>query len=124
MHSMPTYSVTEVPQNITDLIVTQFRVVAHAYPVPLPDLKPNHWSIDLVHTHGSVRLNVEPDAPSTIVEVTVADLGIDVAIEYLWCWDFPAIDNVAVWHIIELILRNRRWKYDMTAERVGSRHWV
>jgi hypothetical protein len=118
---MPTYSVTEVPQNITDLIVTDFKVVAHVAPTPLDW---NHWSIFLIHSHGCVRLNVPPDAESTIVEVQITDFTADANKAEERSWDFRAAKPVHIYYVIKLILDHGRWKYDTTIQRVGSRHWV
>ena len=119
------YSVTNVPQNVTNLIVTQFRLVAHTMgPVaPGAALSQNHWSIYLLHDNGSVRLNMmlaDPRAASTRGRLTVTSHGYTtVSTSAVRYWDFKAADNLAVYYVIQLILDNRRAEYDMNANGVG-----
>ena len=60
------YTVENVPPDISSLIVTKFRVVAHtAGPVaPGAVLSQNHWSIYLIHSNGSVRINMQLANPA------------------------------------------------------------
>jgi hypothetical protein len=39
-------------------------------------------------------------------------------------WDFLATGDVAILYIIQLILSNGWWKYDMTSKRVESWYWM
>jgi hypothetical protein len=124
------YSATNVPQDVTNLIVTRFRLVAHTMgPVtPGAALSQNHWSIYLLHENGSVRLNMilaDPRAASTRGRLRVTSHGYTtVSTSAVRHWDFGATNNLAVYYVIQLILDNRRAEYDMNARGVGCRYWM
>lgn len=123
------YSIDSVPQDVTDLIVTYVRVVAHTMgPVSEgAQLSQNHWSIYMVHTNGSVRLNmqIDPRSVSSRGILTVANYGYaTVSTSAVKSWDFKATDKLAVYWVIQNILDNGRSVYDMAEGGVGCRYWM
>jgi len=128
--SSSSYSVDNVPQAITNLFVTHIRVVAHTMgPIaPGTQLSQNHWSIYLVHSNGSIRLNMQLQSPSTASNrglLTVASYEYTTtSTSAVKSWDFAAVANVSVWLIIQLIRDHGRQNYDMTIDGAGCRHWM
>jgi hypothetical protein len=123
------YEVDNVPSDITNLIVTTFRIVAHTMgPVaPGAAFSQNHWSIYLIHTNGSVRLNMEladPSSTSSRGAFTITSYAYTASNSAVIYWDFQANQNVAVYWVIKLISDSGRHRYDMTAGGVGCRHWM
>ena len=128
--SSKNYSVDNVPQAVTNLIVTHIRVVAHTMgPVaPGARLSQNHWSLYLLHGKGSVRLNMQlQDARSNSIcgLLTVTNHPYTtVSNSAVRSWEFEGTKNLAVHYIIQAILDNGRSNYDMTDGGVGCRYWM
>ena len=124
------YSINNVPQSITNLVVTSIRVVAHTMgPVALgAQLSQNHWSIYLVHSNGSVRINMElkdPAATSSRGLLTVTSYGyVSVSTSAVRSWDFATTNNLAVYYVLEAIRNKGRSNYDMAEGGVGCRYWM
>lgn len=128
--SSNSYSVDNVPQDITDLIITRVRVVAHTMgPVaPGAQLSQNHWSIYLIHSTGSVRLNMmlgNPNSTSSQGLLTITAYPYTtVSISAVNSWDFVATSDLAVYYILQSIMEHRRQDYDMAEGGVGCRYWM
>ncbi len=62
------YSINNVTQSIADLVVTFIRVVAHTMGAVAPgaQLSHNHWPIYLIHSNGSLRVNMELEDPAAM----------------------------------------------------------
>lgn len=124
------YTVDTVPQSVTNCVVTHFRVVAHTMGPVVEGgvLSQNHWSIYLVHANGSVRLSMElrnPKSNSSKGQLYITSYGYtDVSTSAVRSWEFQASENVAIYYVIQLILDNGRWDYDMDKGGVGCRHWM
>lgn len=130
MSSTRKYTVTDVAQDVTNLIVRNFRLVAHTMGPVAPGavLSQNHWSIYLLHDDGSVRLNMilkDPRAASTRGKLEVTSYEYTtVSNSAVSHWDFAATNDLAVYWVIQLIIDNRRAEYDMNDRGVGCRHWM
>ena len=128
--SSKSYQVTNVPQDVTDLIITHVRVVAHTMgPVaPGARLSQNHWSLYLVHSEGSVRLNMQlRDASSNSTRglLTVTSYSyITISNSAVRSWEFEGTSNLIVYYLLQAIIDNGRLDYDMTEGGVGCRHWM
>jgi len=125
------YTVDNVPQDISNLIVTAFRIVAHTMG-PVAEgaaFSQNHWSLYLIHDKGSVRLNMQLANPASTnckgqFTVTSYDWtnASNSAVKY---WDFPARrTNLAIYWILKLVKDYGRHKYDMAEGGVGCRYWM
>ncbi|TAQ85452.1 hypothetical protein B7494_g6237 [Chlorociboria aeruginascens] len=117
----------DVAQDIADAIVTRFRLIAHKLD-PVAPGGFNHWSIDLLHANGSVRLNMKLLYPNSKIyqgQLTVrsyASKGIPKsAVKY---WEFATAENLAVYYVLQLIIDNWRQEYDMHASGDGCRYWI
>ena len=119
-----------MPQSIVDIIITHVRVVAHTMgPVaPGAQLNQNHWSIYLVHSKGSVRINMQlQDASSNSTRglLTVTDLPYaSVSHSAVRAWDFEVMANFSVYHALRAIIAYGRPIYNMTETGVGCRYWM
>lgn len=95
---------------------------------PGAQLSQNHWSIYLIHSRGSVRLNMlleNPSAANNRGVLTVANYGYtSVSTSAVMSWDFTATVNLSVWHVLDLILNIERQNYDMTDGGMGCRYWT
>jgi len=123
------YAIDSVPQEVTNLIVTRIRIVAHTMGPVISggQLSQNHWSLYLVHPDGSVRLNMQTDPTSNSSRgvLAVTNHGYTtVSSSAVKSWEFNVIDNLAVYYVIQLVLDKGRYAYDMAEGGVGCRYWM
>ena len=125
------YTVDNVPSDISYLVVNTFRIVAHTMG-PVAEgaaFSQNHWSLYLIHDNGSVRLNMQlADPASTSCKGRFTITSYDYtsasssAVKY---WDFPARrNNLSIYWVIKLVKDYGRHKYDMAEGGVGCRYWM